>query len=114
MAALQPTRFFRGQELHQEVRHAAVEQLRRGRPQYSSFVVGSYSSYVDRMSKPAEWGDNLTLQAIADAFAVEVCCVTSYGTNHTIVISPLQGPASHRIFLGFYAEFHYSSVVPSK
>jgi len=101
-------------QLHREVRHAAVEQLRRGEEEYRDFTAGSFGSYVARMSQPVEWGDNLSLQAIADAFTVEICCFTSYRSNSTIVISPLREKAANRIYLGFYAEFHYSSLVPAR
>ena len=100
------------QGLHGEVREAAVAQLMDDPERYRGFAVGtSFDEYVGRMMQPNTWGDNLSLQAIADAYNVEVCCLTTYGANSIIRLKPATGKAAQQIWLGFYAEFHYNSLV---
>merc|ERR1712232_1135940 len=61
---------FGDQEKHAQIRQHVVAQLKANPDRYESFVQGSFDEYVHRMGKDGEWGDNVTLQAAADAFAV--------------------------------------------
>ena len=54
------------QELHDEVRRAAVQQLTAHPKLYRDFVHGmSYEAYVSSMATPGSWGDNVSLQVTA-------------------------------------------------
>jgi hypothetical protein len=68
------------------------------------------------MGSPCSWGDNLTLQSIADTFDVVINLITDFADKNVIVIQPTviqptgcQQPVGG-IWLGFYAEFHYVSI----
>lgn len=105
---------YRDQNLHQAVRQRALTQLRSGRSTYSGFAVGEgFEDYLNRMMALDAWGDNLTLQAVADAFDIEVCLVTSFSDRNFICIPPVSGRPSQQIWLGFFAEYHYTSLEPS-
>jgi len=110
---------FRDQELHGSVRHAVVTQLRNFRPHYEGFAdsVEGFDAYCDKMEGPREWGDNLSLQAIADAYNIQVCLVTSYLTHRFLCVSPASACNSaqppRQIWLGFFAEYHYTSLEPA-
>ncbi|KAK7248835.1 thiol-dependent ubiquitin-specific protease [Aureococcus anophagefferens] len=57
-------------------------------------VDADFDGFVRRMAKDAEWGDNVTLQAAADAYGAP--------------------PAHARtIWVAFWAEVHYSSIMPA-
>jgi len=101
------------QELHAAVRNRAVEHLRVNADKYGGFVIGeSFKSYLERMAKPYTWGDNLTLQAIADTCEVEICIVSSFHDRSFLQVLPVSGRASQQAWLGFYAEYHYTSLTP--
>eukprot|EP00929_Paragymnodinium_shiwhaense_P112611 TRINITY_DN80869_c0_g1_i1.p1 TRINITY_DN80869_c0_g1~~TRINITY_DN80869_c0_g1_i1.p1 ORF type:complete len:302 (+),score=45.09 TRINITY_DN80869_c0_g1_i1:104-907(+) len=102
------------QELHALVRGAAVEQLRSQANRYAGFAVAeSFTEYLQRMAQPQTWGDNLSLQALADRYNIQVCLVTTYTTNSFICLMPSGGRPVRQIWLGFYAEYHYTSLIPS-
>jgi hypothetical protein len=63
------------------------------------------------MGSPCSWGDNLTLQAIADTFDVVINLITDFPDKNVIVLrnNRCQQPVGG-IWLGFYAEFHYVSI----
>ena len=49
---------------------------------YEGYTEGeTFDAYVDRMARDGTWGDNVTLQAAADAFGVPVYLVTSFPTG---------------------------------
>ncbi|CAK0882524.1 unnamed protein product [Prorocentrum cordatum] len=106
---------WRDQELHPFARDQALSQLRRDAGRYAGFAdcEGGFGAYLDRMRAAAEWGDNLTLQAIADTYRVQICMVTTYLERGFLHISPWgAGGAANQIWLGFYAEYHYTSLEP--
>lgn len=107
---------YKDQELHGEVRARAVQRLRAHPHLYSAFAVGeSFEAYVTRMAEPRTWGDNLSLQAIADVYAIRVCILSSFPQRRFLHIDPMGGPSvgHQEIWLGFYAEYHYTSLEPA-
>lgn len=104
---------YKDQELHEAVRQRAIAQLKSSAARYEGFAVGeSFMEYLERMAQPSTWGDNLSLQAIADTFDIEVCLVTSFLERSFICIKPASGCPVQQIWLGFYAEYHYTSLEP--
>jgi len=104
---------YRDQELHGSVRQIATRQLRLHAAKYQHFVEGeTFANYLARMAEPTTWGDNLSLQAIADAFEIEACLVTTFLERSFISIRPASGRSTQQIWLGFYAEYHYISLEP--
>jgi hypothetical protein len=98
---------------HAEVRAAAVAQLRKEPERYSPFVAGwDFNDYTNSMSRHREWGDNVTLQAIADAYGVHTVLVTSFPQACIIEIQPLKVKSEKVVWLSFWAELHYSSLYP--
>jgi len=102
------------QGLHAEVRRRAVAQLEARPDMYAGFAVGeSFGEYVQRMSEPDTWGDNLSLQAIADSYDIQVCIMSSFLERRFLCICPSGGRRpSQQVWLGFYAEYHYTSLEP--
>jgi len=91
-----------------------VRQLESDPGRYEGFAVAeSFALYLQRMAEPRTWGDNLSLQAIADAYNVRVNLVTTYHSDSYVCLDPIGGQPSRQIWLGFYAELHYTSLAPS-
>lgn len=105
---------------HAAVREQAVSHLRSNPDRYAGFAVGQdFPEYLNRMATPAHWGDNLSLQAIADAFQIRIMLITSL-QRRALIVSPQQmcrerGQDQDRcIWLGFFAEWHYVSLESSE
>jgi hypothetical protein len=103
---------FGSQDQHGAVRDCALEQMRARPDVYQGFAVGeSFDEYLKRMASAGSWGDNLSLQAIADSYQIVINLITSFAAaKNLVVISPNRCDPVGEIWLGFYAEFHYVSI----
>ena len=57
----------------------------------------------------------MTLQAAADAYGTRICLVTSYEDRGILRVEPAEpvaGEEPRTAWLAFWAEIHYSSIVP--
>mmetsp|Transcript_18401 Transcript_18401/g.23941 ORF Transcript_18401/g.23941 Transcript_18401/m.23941 type:complete len:428 (-) Transcript_18401:2669-3952(-) len=73
-----------------------------------------FSKYCKIMAQDSAWGDATTLQAIASVFRVRILLLTSHSANFEIVVEPDPThceAAVREIWIGFFAEMHYVSVV---
>ncbi|KAG8460407.1 hypothetical protein KFE25_011898 [Diacronema lutheri] len=107
------------QEHHAVVRSMCVDQLLAAAERYRDYVVAeTYDGYVQKMSLDGEWGDHVTLQALADHLGIEINLVTSFASSAGLIrvtpCSPAPGPArplgGAPIWLSFWAEIHYQSI----
>lgn len=53
---------YRSPGYYSELRHAAVEHLRKHPDMYAPYVEGSFEGYCRDMSRDGTWGDHITLQ----------------------------------------------------
>ena len=113
---------------HPAVRAAVVAQLAARPDLYSGFVLGdggespdaAYSRYLANMGADRTWGDHLTLQAAADALRSRVVVVSTFQPDPIVNVDPSadvmadtpKGPV-RTLFLSFWAEIHYNSVLPA-
>merc|ERR1719464_771305 len=67
---------------HERVRSDVVAQLRSNPGWYSNFIDTdcgeSFDEYTARMAVVGQWGDHVTLQALADAYGVRIVFLTSF------------------------------------
>lgn len=106
---------FGTQEHHGMVRERIAALLWRSKDQYAGFFEGDqWSDHVKRLQQPGEWGDELSLQACAEAFGVRVHIISSESENWYLVYEPTKGlaPNAREIFLTYVAPVHYESLVP--
>ncbi|KAI8563320.1 hypothetical protein RHMOL_Rhmol03G0103200 [Rhododendron molle] len=87
-------------------------QLKSHRDMYEGYVPMDYGDYLKKMSKSGEWGDHVTLQAAADSYGVKIFVVTSFKDTCSIEILPKSQKSKRVIFLSFWAEVHYNSILP--
>ena len=109
------------EEAHGEVRAQAVAHLRQQPPLFyepqvfssevDDFVdVHSVEQYLDEMSKPGTWGDEVTLRAAADANGVVIKLIKTTETRWFEEIKPAALDERHlanNIRIGFHSEMHY-------
>lgn len=83
------------QAQHGLVRRLACAQLEAHPDAYKGFVTSgpSYSDYLRRLRRNGEWGDHVTLQAVADKLGVEIALVTSFeetarGGDAVVLVTP--------------------------
>ena len=82
---------------------------------YSPYIgdASQFEAYCIKMANGGEWGDHVTLQAIANAFSVDINLVTSYHFNGVIEVTARSAErASRACWLSFWAEVHYNSIYP--
>jgi hypothetical protein len=77
---------------------------------------GTVEQYCDDMARDGEWGDHITLLALAAMLQIEIWILTSVrGGNPVTLIAPLgtEVQAQRRIQLSHWAEEHYNPLRPS-
>jgi hypothetical protein len=106
-------------ELHADVRRTVCRQLAAEADRYRGFVATEddvdFEAWAARMACAGEWGDHVTLQAAADAYGTRICLVTSYEDRGILRVEPaepIEGEEPRTAWLAFWAEIHYSSIVP--
>lgn len=109
---------FSNPERHTEIRRKVCHQLYEKADSYKDFCCNdetNYYTWVQSMSSNGVWGDHLTLQAIADAYHVNISIITSFENQSILHINTKQqinGIQPKVITLIFKPEIHYSSVEP--
>ena len=104
---------FGSEEHHLKIRTVAVAWLAEHGATYSGFIgdEADWWAYLGRMRDPGEWGDELTLRAVSDAYGVIVHLVTSERDYFNILYEPKEARPPHRhVFLAYVAPVHYNAV----
>ena len=104
-------------ELHFQIRTAGIRHLNN----YPEFYIesvsdNSWQDYIQQMSRPGTWCDNIIIQAVANAHNC-VIHITESDVNkpHGTIITPvLHEERPNTIFIGYINELHYVSTVPLK
>lgn len=119
---------FNDQEQHYVVRTAACDWLRDreteeispgdAQTQFVKYISdASWAAYVLRMRNATEWGDHLTLIALADAYRLRINVLSDVPRREVdspvSEIVPLDGVVEKTIWLAHYSEFHYVSIEPT-
>ena len=65
-----------------------------------------WKAYLQAMARNGTYGDQITLQAAADLYNIEIVVVSTLGPDATAVISPSSSIPTARVQLGHYAENH--------
>ena len=69
-----------------------------------------WSEYLNTMAQNSTYGDQLTLQAMANLYLVEIIVISSLGPEGRTVVSPQNCKPLARVFLGQFSEgegIHY-------
>ena len=70
------------------------------------FATTPWAEYLHLMTKNGTYGDQITLQAAADLYNIEIVVVSTLGPDATTVISPSSSMPTARVRLGHYVENH--------
>lgn len=107
-----------------ELRHRLVNFLRQHptTPQgesYSKWLTTNnetWEKYLDRMSRPGEFGDEIIIRALCHCFALKVCVLSTLNPDHISTYDPRQGDKgsrSHVVHLGhIHSGLHYVRLIP--
>ncbi|KAK4191243.1 hypothetical protein QBC35DRAFT_25410 [Podospora australis] len=99
------------------VREQAADYLSRHRQDYEAFVEENFDDYVDKIKNTAEWGGQLELAALANAYNVEIRVVQDGGRTEVIPPSSegIEGEERKVVWLAYYRHGyglgeHYNSL----
>ena len=92
------------------LRQEAVAHIEANMNDYASFVADE--DYLRKMRNRSEFGDHLTLLALAREYNVQIVVLSSIGLDHTLIVSNEDKLYVDRytLFLGHYPEHHYVSL----
>jgi len=101
-----------GRNGYKTVRRVAAEYMARHGDEFSGFVEGDFGGYVERIRDTAEWGGQLELSALANAYGVEIRVVQE---GRTEVVRPREGEGEKTLWLAYYRHGyglgeHYNSL----
>ena len=65
-----------------------------------------WEAYLQAMARNGTYGDQITLQAAADLYNIEIVVVSTLGIDAAVMISPSSSIPTARVQLGHYAENH--------
>lgn len=65
-----------------------------------------WDRFLASMAQNGEYGDQITLQAVAEIFNIEIVVVSSLGPDATAVIAPTSSTPMAQLQLGHFAEGH--------
>ena len=99
---------------HEVVRNMAVQELREHRQRYQDHVTKDYDAYVQEVEQ-GEWGDNVTLQALANVFERLIWVINDNEANPLLCVEPdYLNVTNAPVFITFYAEIHYNATAGKK
>lgn len=81
---------------------------------YQKFVSESWESYLERMTKPGEWGDHVVLVGLAKALHRKIEVISSRGAEFDLSVDYSDNSSTPAIRLGHLVEFHYMSLIQRK
>eukprot|EP00746_Dinoflagellata_sp_MGD_P058207 gnl/MRDRNA2_/MRDRNA2_249568_c0_seq1.p1 gnl/MRDRNA2_/MRDRNA2_249568_c0~~gnl/MRDRNA2_/MRDRNA2_249568_c0_seq1.p1 ORF type:complete len:280 (-),score=45.98 gnl/MRDRNA2_/MRDRNA2_249568_c0_seq1:62-775(-) len=104
---------FGSQKYHEVVRAQVLSYLKQHKADFAEFFADEeWSEYLETMAKPRTWGDEMSLRAAAEAFAVTIHVLTSSEENWLLEYSPKadSDKGAREVFLTYVAPIHYNSV----
>ena len=102
------------------LRYEVVEYLRNnshnaeGFP-FDVFLTQPWEDYLQEMSHHGTYGDQITLQTVADMLGVEILVISTLGSEGRVWISPRSAIPLCRVILGHFSEgegIHYVAMRP--
>ena len=94
---------------HRAVRENVIKQLIQRQEIYAQFVPANYDMYCTRMSGKS-WGDNVTVQAAADYYGVQINLITSSEDSILVQIHPREPKSSRVLWLAYVGGVHFNSL----
>ena len=101
------------EDCHGLYRQITINQIRSKENVSANFMDdvnnGGFLRYLDKMSKPGEWGGHLELLALSEALGVKFCLITEDKQRIWINMNPNDGIRT--IFLAYHrTHLHYFSI----
>ena len=94
---------------HRTIRENAVRQIIGFQDMYKQFIPYDFDRYCTVMGNTA-WGDNITVQAIADYYGIEINLITSLQDSILVQVFPREKKSSKVLWLSYINGVHYNSL----
>ncbi|MEK9726982.1 MAG: hypothetical protein VW397_02615, partial [Candidatus Margulisiibacteriota bacterium] len=79
--------------------------------QIESLYPPNFEKWLNYMSHPLAWGDNISLQAVSNRFAVDIVVYSSRGAEHNTIIKPSNGKeASNTVSILHFVDAHFQEL----
>lgn len=91
----------------EKLREIAVEHIIKNIDYYANFAEGDIDTFIEKISTPGEWADNIMIQAISRALNLNIIIIQSDGSMPTII---RRKEPDYSIFLGYEVGLHYQSL----
>ena len=100
----------------QQLRMDAINHIQNWRSYYGEFLTEPLDTYAEKMKCSWEFGDHITLIALAREYNVQFLVVSSAGLAHTVIVSNNNRIENNRqtLTLGHFPEHHYVSITIEK
>lgn len=74
----------------------------------------SWENYMEEMSKPGTWCDNIIIQAVANALSCTIHITDTSPNASATIINPISLQERQKmVFLGYLTDIHYVSTLPN-
>lgn len=103
------------QRHHDIVRAQVVSYLQKNEAEYKAFFDDAeWAHYLENIGQLKTWGDELSLRAAAEAFAIKVHVITSTEENWLLEYAPADSSVivAREVFLTYVAPIHYNTIEP--
>ena len=104
-------------ELHFQIRMAGIRHLNNNPQLYIESISNNcWENYIQQMSTPGAWCDNIIIQAVANAYncVIHITESDSNKPDGTVITPVVHEGQTNTIFIGYINELHYVSTVPDK
>ena len=101
--------------LHFQIRTAGIAHLVSNPELYiESLAEISWENYIQEMSQPGTWCDNIIMQAVSNALNCTIHITDSSPSPNATIISPVNLHQRQKcVFLGYINNIHYVSTLPN-
>ncbi|KAK5446514.1 OTU protein [Exophiala xenobiotica] len=89
-------------EPYQNVRYAAAEFMAANPDDFAAFMEEPLESYVQKIRDTAEWGGQLELQAISQAYSININVLQADGRVEKISCGTEKAADTHDVWLAYY------------
>ena len=107
---------YKNADCHLQIRSAGITHLMHNPELYIESLANiSWENYIEEMSKPGTWCDNIIIQAVANALGCTIHITDSSPNANATIVSPITLHKRQKIvFLGYLTDIHYVSTLPNE
>jgi hypothetical protein len=107
---------YKNPDCHLDIRSAGITHLMHNPELYIESLANiSWEHYIEEMSQPGTWCDNIIIQAVANALSCTIHITDSSPNANATIVNPISLQQRQKIvFLGYVTDIHYVSTLPNE